>query len=497
MESLRVAIGIIDLPSEQSQMPYFYDLEDAGNWGVAGGARSGKTTFLHTLAVALATKVDASDVQIYGLDFGGGGLLILEPLPHCGGIFRASESERLEQFVRKLTEEHRSRQMAFAEIGVANIGEQRSRADHGARLPYIVILLDRWELVSQEFPPESGSSVLSGLSRLIREASTTGIRFVLTGDRGLLADRVFSHLSHRLSFRLGDVNDYRQLDLQPKSISKDMAPGRAVRAGDAAEIQFATFFDASAESARDAIISLSTNVPSARPLDQLRVDILPERISAAAASTLPSSPLSDRETFEALCVGGDALARIGLSPSAHRPGILIAGPRRSGRSTAVLRLALEAIAEGMKIALFSESSRGTFDSLNDSSVQFLDADVLVNPMEYISSINAEPTLLIIDDSERFIRSAFDSAVVETLNKNSQFRVLMTGSPDELSNDLRGTASMCKRSQSGLILRPQTIVDGQLFGQRIERTLLGGPPGRGQLFLNGRQWRVQVINNEGV
>jgi S-DNA-T family DNA segregation ATPase FtsK/SpoIIIE len=128
-------------------------------------------------------------------------------------------------------------------------------------------------------------------------------------------------------------------------------------------------------------------------------------------------------------------------------------------------------------------------------VHFLDADVLANPTAFISSIGEEPTLLIIDDSERFIRSAFDAALVEALNSNAQLRILMTGLPDELANDLRGTASICKRSQSGLILRPQTSIDGQLFGQRIDRTLLGGPPGRGQLFLNGRQLRVQVINSE--
>ena len=53
---------------------------------VVGGPRSGKSTALRTLVLALAGTHDPRDAQIYRLDFGGGSLSSLRALPHVGSV---------------------------------------------------------------------------------------------------------------------------------------------------------------------------------------------------------------------------------------------------------------------------------------------------------------------------------------------------------------------------------------------------------------------------
>jgi S-DNA-T family DNA segregation ATPase FtsK/SpoIIIE len=491
-DDVSVPIGLIDLPASQAQSTFSYDLADPGNWGIAGGAHSGKTGTLLVIAASIALQLSPSDVQIYGLDLAGGGLLLLESIPHCGGVFRANDTERFEQFVRKLSQEHKRRQGEFAKLGVANILEQRRRASLGESLPFILVLIDRWELVNQEFSPESGSPVHAELSRLIREASTTGIRFVLTGDRGLLSDRIFSHLSHRLALRLSDLNDYRLIDLQPKSISTEMNPGRAIRAGDGAEIQFATVQSGTSSAAREEVERAIRSWPRERPHGQLRVDLKPERITNVEALILPFSTLGDANAKVALGVEGDELSRIAISVSAHRPGFLVAGARQSGRTTAAAHLAREALQEDMKVVIIAESSQPRYLELLGESVTYIDSPMMQERITAFKDSLAGSNLVIVDDTDQFFRSPMDTALTEVLQMNAALRVVVVGTPEDLANDLRGTAAACKRSMYGLILRPQNSIDGQLFGQRIEKSHLGGPVGRGQLFVGGRQVRVQVI-----
>ena len=489
---MSVPIGMIDLPALQDQQEFMFDLSDPGSWGVSGGARSGKTMLLLTIAVALGVQANPADVHFYGLDFGGGGLLPISALPHCGGVFRSAESERLELFVRKLIDEHRRRQGLLSGAGASDLIEYRELLGNHETLPFIVVLVDRWEFIHQEFPPESGSEVQSSLTRLIREGSTTGFRFVVTGDRGLLSDRVLSHLTHRLALRLSDSNDYRILDLKPKNIPVDMPAGRAVRGTDGAEIQFAQPVNPDGGSIRDAVSALAANLGGVHPAGQLRVDPLPERISLPEARQLGRLNVKVTESDVLLGVGGDALSSYSLSLASLRPGFLIAGPRRSGRTSTALLLAAGALDLGWEVVAFSDSALESFGQLS-SAVTLLTLDDLVTarPLEDVDTSRA--TLIVIDGADRFLRTPLDAALVEHVATTSNVKVVVTGGPEELANDLRGIASICKRDQTGIILKPQSPLDGQVFGQRIERSLLGGPAGRGHLFVGGDQLRIQVAS----
>ena len=84
---LHVIAGIVDRPFDQRRDPLWADLSGAaGNVGVAGAPRSGKSTVLRTLICSLALLHTPQEVQFYCLDFGGGGIGALAGLPHVGGV---------------------------------------------------------------------------------------------------------------------------------------------------------------------------------------------------------------------------------------------------------------------------------------------------------------------------------------------------------------------------------------------------------------------------
>lgn len=484
----RIPVGLLDLPDRQTQEPLALDLDEPDSWAVVGAARSGRSSFLQACALQIAKSMPVSATHLYGLDLGGGALLALEDLPHCGAVVRPVDNERFEALIRRLLDEHRRRQSLLVSSGVSDLSVLR-RASREAP-PYIVVLVDRWELLSTEFPLESGSSVISDLARLMREGAPTGFRFLITGDRGLLTDRIFSHVAVRLALRLNDPNDYRVMDIRPQQLPEQMLPGRAVRAGDGAEVQLLRVVDGGTESIRSAVQELSVTLGE-RPKSQIRVDTLPDRITKDLADHLPRSPLSDETAVRPSLVGGDELSRIELSVLDRRVGMIIAGPSRSGRSTLAASLVEEALDRGARVMLSAVDSKPRFQPLVDRGLEILTDEQLGDPDGL--SLEAERAIVIVlDDADRTLRGPLSAALPELLSRHSTLRVLVVGATDELMNDVRGLVAIVKREQAGVLLMPQMPLEGQLFGQRVDRAFLGGGQGRGLLYLGGQVLRVQAI-----
>nr|BFE86531.1 hypothetical protein GCM10020093_091320 [Planobispora longispora] len=83
----------------------------------------------------------------------------------------------------------------------------------------------------------------------------------------------------------------------------------------------------------------------------LRVDALPMRITTAQAADLipafePPSPL-----WALFGAGGDALAPLGVDLLAQGPGAVVAGPPRSGRSSALLTATRSLLSRGTPVVL--------------------------------------------------------------------------------------------------------------------------------------------------
>ncbi len=226
-----VVLGLEDLPATQTQRPATFDVVDGGHLLIAGSARSGRSTALRTVAASLAGSLSPSDLHLYGLDFGNGGLLPIDQLPHSGGVVMRSEEERIERLVARLSNEVAERQELLARSGLGDIAEQRQRAPAGDRLPYLVVLIDRWEAFTSQFSLDSSSDLLAAVLRLIREGSGVGLRLVVAGDRSLLSDRIASQVEDKFILRLSDRNDYQHRQHQPQERARGGAAGPGLSRG--------------------------------------------------------------------------------------------------------------------------------------------------------------------------------------------------------------------------------------------------------------------------
>lgn len=118
-----VAIGLADWPERQAKQPVIYRLAGAGgNVGIAGAPRTGKSTLLRTLVLALAATAGPEQRQFYCLDLGGGSLFELGGLPHVGAVVGRGETEataRLFRELRALLDERATAKQARAAEGAA------------------------------------------------------------------------------------------------------------------------------------------------------------------------------------------------------------------------------------------------------------------------------------------------------------------------------------------------------------------------------------------
>ena len=347
-----VYFGLEDLPASQAQQPAAFDLVAGGHLVLVGAARTGRSSALRTLAAALASSISPDDLHLYGLDFGNGALLPLTRLPHCGGVVQRSETERVERLVTRLTDEVVRRQALLAHAGYGDIAEQRRAAPVAERLPYIVVLLDRFEGFLAQFPPDAASQVPPALTRLVREGLGAGIRFVIAGDRSLLSDRLSTLVDDKLVMRLADRNDFRLVNLSPKSVPDEMLPGRAVRSESGIEVQFALVSaDASGQGQGEALRALgetaSARWPAAGRMNRpFKVDVMPTSISWAEAAKLAAEARPASTMLWGLVgVGGDELSAVGLDLGAVG-GFVIGGPAKSGRSTTLMSLARSVLEGG-------------------------------------------------------------------------------------------------------------------------------------------------------
>ncbi|MDQ3945872.1 MAG: FtsK/SpoIIIE domain-containing protein, partial [Actinomycetota bacterium] len=494
------AYGLEDAPERQVQHPAAFDLVHGGHLIVAGSARTGRSTALRTLAASLAYTWSPSDLHLYGLDFGNGALLPLGRLPHCGGVIVRSEADRVERLVVRLADEVARRQQLLARHGYGDIAEQRAGAPRDERLPYLVVLLDRWEGFVAQYPPESASELPSAVVRLVREGLGAGLRMVIAGDRSLLTDRVASLVDEKLLLRLTDRTDYRIVNLNPKNVPEEMEPGRAVRGETGTEVQIALLVaDPSGQAQAKALRSIGekaeTRWPAAERANRpFRIDALPSTVTAEEAAPLAEAARPPSPLWAMVGVGGDELTAYGID-LAVEGGFVIGGPPRTGRSTAALTMARSVLAGGAEVAVVCPR-QSPLSELEGAAGVLGVWGGSVTPDELTAALDkaSGPVAVVIDDADSFARTEGDEALKAFLRARGpgEAAVVVAGQVEEMKNELRGCIVEAKKAKAGLLLSPASTLDGELVGLRLPRNLVGRtPPGRGVMSLHGEATVVQV------
>lgn len=454
-------LGLVDLPHEQQQAVWHYDLQAGRHLAVVGTHRTGRTSLLRSVAVEAVSRHTADQLHLHVVD-GDGGLGDLETLPHCGTRVTRADPGRVLRLL----------QLLAAGLHPTVPSEVASDDAH----PTVLVLVDRWDAVLAGADPLTGAALQDALTGLLRDGPGHGLVVVLAGDRSLLTSSIATHLGERLLLRLADATDLALCGVPASARPDHQPPGRGIRATDHAEVQ---------------VVLTEPN-----DVRQLARDLVPaRRRPPLALRPLPAMVTDDalrQADPRAFGLGGDTATPVALD-LALRPVVTVCGPPGSGRSTTLITLAQASgrpteqvlvIAVGPSPVAAWAVSGSAASVLGPSDDEALRRHLAQQPA----------TLVLVDDVERLLDSPVEQVLVElarhAVRHPGGAAVVAAGTTQHLAATYRGLATELRRAATGIVLQPRHASDGDLLGVALPR-LHGPPPGRGVLVDRGRTLVVQV------
>jgi DNA segregation ATPase FtsK/SpoIIIE, S-DNA-T family len=340
--TLEVALGVVDKPFEQRRDALRIDFSGAaGHLLVVGGPRSGKSTLLRSLIGSFALTHTPAEVQFYGLDFGGGGMLALDGLPHVGGVASRLDTEKVRRTVAEVAGILNRREEFFRANGVDSITTYRRRRAAG-ELPGeawgdVFLVVDGWLSFRTDY--EVLESVVTDIAA---RGLGFGVHVVLSATRySEVRPALKDQIQSRLELRLGDAME-SEFD---RKVAQNVPPGAPGRGLSPDRLHFLTCLpriDGSAEVADLSdgtaafVAAVDANWPGPRAP---KVRMLPSSLTA------DQLPAGNDFPQRGVAIGIDEVA---LEPAFVNfdtdPHLVIFGESESGK-TALLRLLIKQITE--------------------------------------------------------------------------------------------------------------------------------------------------------
>ncbi len=495
------AWGVQDLPAMQRQTPLTIDLSTFSHLHIVGAPRSGRSQALRTIATAAACAASVADLHLYGLDCGNGALLPMTRFPHCGAVAQRTDVERAGRLLERLHEEVQRRQRVLGQGGFADVTEQRAATGESERLPHILLLVDRWEGFMGTLSEHDNGSLTERVHVLLREGASAGVHLIVTGDHSLLSGRMASLCEEKLVLRLADRSDATMAGLNPRRIPEQLPPGRGYRANSAAEVQVSLVAaDPSGPAQVATMHSLAARLTE-------REAYVPRERRPATIAVMPTELTFEQawETVDApepgwalIGVGGDELATVGTNLLAGPPTFLIAGPSRSGRSTALSVMAESLLRSGVELVVGAPMRTPLLDLVGRPGVR--GAVTGESPTEEAFSALLDggdgPVALLVDDAEVWRDLACRDYLRQLIRTASETRraVVIAGEVSAVAMGFSGWQVEVKKNRRGALLSPPALSAGDLVGVRLTRAHLAERvvPGVARVHLgDGTVQTVQV------
>ena len=223
-------VGLVDKPFEQRRDLLYLDFSGAAGHGmVVGGPRSGKSTLLRTMISSFALTHTASEVQFYLLDFGGGGMIGMQDLPHVGGVAGRLDADKVRRMISEVSGLLTQREELFRAQGIDSIATFRNRRKNGT-LPGeaygdVFLVVDGWLTFRQEF------ELLEPLvTDIAQRGLAYGVHVVVGASRyGEIRPALKDLLQTRVELKLGDPME-SEIDRRVAQNVPAGAPGRGLTA---------------------------------------------------------------------------------------------------------------------------------------------------------------------------------------------------------------------------------------------------------------------------
>ncbi|GAB2467635.1 hypothetical protein GCM10027063_05100 [Promicromonospora xylanilytica] len=203
--------------------PVCFDLlRDGPHLLVAGTTGSGKSELLQTLVLGLALTRSPADLALVLVDFKGGASLGACPgLPHVVGQVSDLEPGLAARALAGLRAELRRREQVLAGRAVPDVALLPP-----GTLPRLVVVIDEFRALADDLP-----EFLPGLLRVAAQGRSLGVHLVLATQRpgGAVGPDLRANVSARLALRVTDTLESRDVLDDPAAARIPVAtPGRAV-----------------------------------------------------------------------------------------------------------------------------------------------------------------------------------------------------------------------------------------------------------------------------
>ncbi len=464
------AVALADDPDRQAAYPVGWD-PAAGNLLIYGVVGSGTSTALASIGLALARRNPPDRLHLYVLDLGAGELAPLGELPHAGAYVAAAERERQIRLVRRLRDE---------------LNRRKAAAAPADSFPAVVVLIDGIGSFLGDFSKDAlGLAVVDDLGRVYADGPAVGITFAVAADRAGAVPGAWTPLTQqKVLLRLADANDYSNFGVRRGAVPT-FVPGRAVVAASSQIIQFAW----PGEDLAAAVEAAAGRWPDAKR-SAPGVGLLPAQLTLASLGVRGRTGADP--WWLPVGLGDRALEPVGLQLYEHEHA-LIAGPARSGRSTALCALA-EALAATDKppaVVAFAPRRSPLRDAPGISGVTTTSGELRKFLADLDLQADGRPLALLIDDADTVDDK--DGVVAGLLaSTRPDLHLIAAGRADALRRAYGHWTQKVRESRCCLLLVPDVDMDGELAGvtlPRIER--LAPLPGRGYLAANGALEGIQV------
>ena len=471
------AFALADDPDRQAQYLVGWD-PAAGNMLIYGAVGSGASTALAALALAQAAAQPPDRLHIYVLDMGSGDLAPLSRLPHTGAYIGAAERARQIRMIRLLR-----RELDVRRAGGSVRGSGTHGMTQGAPPRWLVLIDNVGSLRSELEKDFAGLGVLDELERIFADGPAVGLHIIATGDRAGAIPSAWVALSRqKLLLRLADANEYSSFDV-PRNAVPGYVPGRALVVATRQVVQICHPGAELAAAVDEVALRWPGATRTARPVvllpDLITADQL--RMSGVVAET-GTEPWSIPVGFT-----DSNLAAAALRLYEHEHA-LIAGPPRSGRSSALLSIAATVLAAPDPPTVVAFAPRR-------SPLRDLPSPVVVcndyADLERVLAPIGGRTLLLVDDADAVTDSlgVLDRWIVKG---GAGRHAIVAGRNDGIRRQYGMWTQKVRDGRCGVLLVPDHELDGDLLGVALPRQHRMTPvPGRGYLVSDGALDGVQL------
>lgn len=489
-----LVLGVMDDPDHQTQVTQHFRPDFDGNILFAGSGGSGKTTALRTLAIAAGFVARGGPVHVYGIDFGGGGLTLVEPLPYVGSVVLGDDEERIGRLIRHLTGMIEEREPRYKAAGQADtLTAYRANAGRPDE-PRILLLLDNFQHFRAEYDASVARSMIwTGFQKILSQGRSVGIHVAMTADRtASVPNAMAATIQKKVVLRQTDEDGYLLAGVPKDVLTPTSPPGRGMLSDNPQELQLAILGEDGTPGAQAALVmEMAADLARFYAERPTPIRSLPINV---AASSLPTSV----GELPVLGVENVSLGPFGFDPSGP---VVVAGPPQSGRTSALRWLAESIRRWSPDTALVHLAARRSplegeaFWTASMTGAQQVQEYVNSKLKPYLLADSARrPVVAVfVENYAEFGGSVAEAALGEMamLARRNGHPFFVEGEPSSMGG-FQSFLTEVRQARCGLVLQPDTNDGDNLFRTPLGRVRRSDfPPGRGVWVKAGTVHRVQI------